>query len=103
VILAPVWAIWHLPLIGNEFPLPIVPAFVLSVFGGTFMLTWVFNGTNGSVLLPMLFHTTINTIGAGLIFPLFTGATLTILWWIYGFVWLCTGLGALLLLPNDRA
>jgi membrane protease YdiL (CAAX protease family) len=97
LILAPVWTIWHLPLIGNEFPMPIVPAFVLSVFGGTFMLTWVFNGTKGSVLLPMLFHTTINAIGAGLIFPLFTGAALAILWWIYGFVWLCTGLGALLL------
>ena len=102
LILAPVWAIWHLPLIGNKFPFPIVPAFVLSVFGGTFMLTRIFNGTNGSVLLPMLFHATLNTIGAGLIFPLFTGAMLTILWWIYGFVWLCAGLGGLLLLPNYK-
>jgi len=35
-ILAPIWALWHLPLVGNEFPLPIVAPFVLSVFGGTF-------------------------------------------------------------------
>jgi hypothetical protein len=56
LILAPVWAIWHLPLVGNEFPWPIVPAFLLSLFGATFMLTWLFNRTNGSVLLPMLFH-----------------------------------------------
>jgi len=96
LILAPVWALWHLPLIGNEFPLPIVVPFLLSVFGGTFALTWVFNGTKGSVLLPMLFHATINTVGAGLIFPLFAGAALVALWWIYGFVWLCIGLGALL-------
>jgi membrane protease YdiL (CAAX protease family) len=100
LILAPVWALWHLPLIGNEFPLPIVVPFLLSLFGGTFTLTWVFNGTKGSVLLPMLFHATINSVGAGLIFPLFSGAALVALWWIYGFVWLCFGLGALLFWAN---
>jgi membrane protease YdiL (CAAX protease family) len=100
LILAPVWALWHLPLIGNEFPLPIVGPFLLSLFGGTFTLTWVFNGTKGSVLLPMLFHATINSVGAGLIFPLFSGAALVALWWIYGFVWLCFGLGALLFWAN---
>jgi len=96
LILAPIWALWHLPLVGNEFPLPIVAPFVLSVFGGTFMLTWVFNGTRGSVLLPMLFHATLNTVGAGLIFPLFSDAVLVLLWWIYGMAWLCIGLGVLL-------
>lgn len=100
LILAPLWALWHLPLIGNEFPWPIVPAFVLSVFGATFMLTWVFNGTKGSVLLPMLFHATVNTVGAGLIFPLFSGTALVLLWWIYSLVWLCAGLGALLFSAN---
>jgi membrane protease YdiL (CAAX protease family) len=95
LILAPIWTLWHLPLIGNEFPLPIVPQFILSVFGGTLMLTWIFNGTNGSVLLPMLFHATINTIGAGLIFPLFSGETLIILWWVYSLVWIGVGFAAL--------
>jgi membrane protease YdiL (CAAX protease family) len=91
LILAPIWALWHLPLIGNEFPLPIVMPFILSVFGGTFALTWLFNRTNGNVLLPMLFHATINSVGAGLIFPLFSGGALITLWWIYGFVWLIAG------------
>ena len=100
LILAPVWTLWHLPLIGNEFPWPIVAPFVLSVFGGTFMLTWLFNHTKGSVLLPMLFHATINTVGAGLIFPLFSGGTLVLLWWIYGVIWLCAGLGMLLFRAN---
>ena len=93
LILAPIWALWHLPLIVNEFPLPIVVPFILSVFGGTFALTWLFNGTKGSVLLPMLFHATINSVGAGLIFPLFSGPILLTLWWIYGFVWLGVGFG----------
>ena len=96
VILAPLWVIWHLPLIGNEFPWPIVAPFVVSVFGATFVLTWVFNGTKGSVLLPMLTHATVNTVGSGLMFPLFSGAALIVLWWIYSLIWLCAGLAALL-------
>src|SRR3954469_4074229 len=41
LILAPLWALWHLPLIGHEFQGPIIPAFFISVFGGTLMLTWL--------------------------------------------------------------
>jgi membrane protease YdiL (CAAX protease family) len=96
LILSPVWALWHLPLFGNEFPWPIVPPFILSVFGGTCVLTWVFNRAKGSVLLTMLFHAALNTVGAGLIFPLFTGEALFVLWWIYSLVWVCAGVGLLL-------
>ena len=96
LVLAPIWALWHLPLIGNEFPWPIVAPFVVSVFGATFMLTWIFNGTNSSVLLTMLTHATVNTVGASLIFPLFSGSYLVALWWIYSFIWLCAGLGLLI-------
>lgn len=103
LILAPVWAIWHLPLMGNEFPWPIVPAFLLSLFGATFMLTWLFNRTNASVLLPMLFHATVNSVGAGLIFPLFTGAALLALWYIYGVIWLSVGLATLLFSAKKMA
>jgi uncharacterized protein len=103
LMLAPVWALWHLPLVGNEFPWPIVPAFLLSLFGATFMLTWLFNRTHGSVFLPMLFHATVNTVGAGLIFPLFSGAGLIILWYIYGVIWLCLGLATLLFSATSSA
>ena len=95
LILAPLWAVWHLPLIGHEFPGPIVPAFLISVFGGTFMLTWLVNHAKGSVLLAMLFHATINTVGAGLLFPLFSGPTLILLWYVYAVLWLGVGLTAL--------
>lgn len=95
LVLAPIWTIWHLPLFGNEFPWPIVAPFILSVFGGTFVLTWLFNGTKGSVFLTMLFHATLNVVGAGLIFPLFPGPSLVALWWVYSFLWLCVGMGLL--------
>src|SRR5262249_40391264 len=99
VILAPIWAFWHLPLFGNEFPWPVVTPFVLSVFGGTCVLTWLLNGAKGSVLLTILFHAALNTISSGLLFPLFSGATLIALWWIYGCIWLCVGFALLSFQP----
>ena len=92
LILAPLWAIWHLPLMGNEFPLHILPAFLIAIFPGTILQTWIYNRTNGSVFLQMLFHTTVNTVGAGLIFPLFTGKNLTILWYVYSLIWIAVAL-----------
>jgi CAAX protease family protein len=100
LILATLWAIWHLPLIGNEFQWPIVAPFLLSVFGATFSLTWIFNKTKGSVLLAMLMHATVNSVGAGLMIPLFSGGALVVLWWIYSVLWLFIGLCMLLFRAN---
>ena len=88
LILAPIWALWHLPLMGNEFPLPIIPAFLISLLAGTLIHTWLFNRTKGSVFAQMLFHATVNTAGAGLIFPLFKGAAFVAFWYVNGLLWL---------------
>jgi len=100
-LLAPVWAFWHLPLIGNEFPWPIVPAFVISVFGGTLFQTWLFNRTNESVLIEMILHAVVNTVGAGLLFPQFKGTPLVVLWSIYAILWFAAGL-SVLIFSSDR-
>ena len=92
LILAPLWALWHLPLLGNEFPLPIIPPFLLSVLGGTLIQTWLFNRTRGSVFVQMVFHAAVNTFGAGLVFPLFGGSSLLVFWWLYAILWLATGI-----------
>jgi membrane protease YdiL (CAAX protease family) len=91
LILAPVWAVWHLPLMGNEFPLPVIPAFLICLFGGTLIQTWLFNRTKGSVFAQMLFHATVNTVGAGLVFPLFKGSTFVVFWYVYAMLWLVVG------------
>jgi membrane protease YdiL (CAAX protease family) len=102
LILAPLWAIWHLPLIGNEFQWPIIAPFLLSVFGATFTLTWIFNKTKGSVLLAMLMHAMVNSVGAGLMIPLFSDGALVVLWWVYSVLWLFTGLCVLPLRANKE-
>jgi len=91
LILAPIWALWHLPLMGDEFPLPVIPAFLMSLLGGTLIQTWLFNRTKGSVFAQMLFHATVNTVGAGLVFPLFKGSTFVSFWYIYASLWLVAG------------
>ena len=88
LILAPVWALWHLPLMGNEFPFAVIPAFLISLLAGTVIQTWLFDRTKGSVFAQMLFHATVNTVGAGLVFPLFKGNAFVAFWYIYALLWL---------------
>lgn len=91
LILAPIWALWHLPLMGNEFPVAIIPAFLISLLGGTLIQTWLFNQTKGSVFAQMLFHATVNTVGVGLIFLLFKGPAFVAFWYVYAALWWITG------------
>jgi membrane protease YdiL (CAAX protease family) len=62
-LLAPIWALWHLPLwltgVPGRTPL-IYAGFLVSAFGLSVLLTWVYNSTGGSLLLVVLLHATIN-------------------------------------------
>jgi len=63
LILAPIWALWHLPiwLQGKPFQTPTLYAgFVVSAFALSVILTWVYNSTGGSLLLVVLLHATVN-------------------------------------------
>src|SRR3954451_5169128 len=91
LILAPVWALWHLPLFGNEFAPAVIPAFLISLVAGTLVQTWIFNRTRGSVFAQMLFHATVNTVGSGLIFPLMKGPSFVTFWYVYALLWLAAG------------
>jgi membrane protease YdiL (CAAX protease family) len=92
LILAPVWALWHLPLMGNEFPASVIPAFLLSLLAGTLIQTWLLNRTRGSVFGQMLFHAAVNTVGAGLVFPLFKESGFVTFWYVYALLWLAAGI-----------
>ncbi len=88
-----IWAIWHIPLMGIEFSWPIVPFFVVSVLAGSVISAWLFNRAKGSLLPLPIFHATVNSVGAGYIFPMFSGSDLTRLWWIYVALWSLLALG----------
>jgi hypothetical protein len=51
--------IWHLPLFfleGGSLPLSTIVGGVVVPFAFTFMATWLFNHTGGSVLMTILLH-----------------------------------------------
>ena len=65
-----VWALWHLPgtFLPNTSHTGRSPAewlwYIVGTIAFTVVITWVFNGTKGSVLLPMLLHAASNTTQA---------------------------------------
>jgi membrane protease YdiL (CAAX protease family) len=70
LILGVLHAIWHIPVIvyGSDTPLVI-----LIVISGAILNTWLFNHTNGSVLLAMLLHASLD-VTVGIFNPMFAGA-----------------------------
>ncbi len=63
-ILTVIWAFWHLPLWfipGAEVPKPFL-IYVLGVAAITLVMTWLHVRANGSVLLAMLFHASLNLV-----------------------------------------
>jgi hypothetical protein len=89
LILAPIVALWHVPLVVTH---QFSPAILLGAFAFTFVATWVFNHTGGSVFMTILLHTAEGTIGllAGVGF---VGAALAQLAWVYSGVWLVVVIG----------
>jgi membrane protease YdiL (CAAX protease family) len=88
LLISVVWAIWHVPLWGNEFAWNVVPAFLVSLLGGAFVLSWLYNSARQSILVPMLMHATLNTISAGYAFHLVGKSDLFGFWWLYAGLWL---------------
>ncbi len=72
LILGVLWAAWHYPLFllpvwaaqnGGATPVT-VGIYTVTVIGMTYLFTWLFNHAKGSLLLVILFHTSINILGA---------------------------------------
>jgi membrane protease YdiL (CAAX protease family) len=70
LILGVLHVIWHLPLFltGDDSPMVI-----LIIMSGAILNTWLFNKTNGSVLLNMIMHTSVN-FWVGIFNPMFAEA-----------------------------
>ena len=88
VILGILHIIWHLPLFGSEFDSTNILPWMLGLLGFTVISTWIYNRTQGNLLLPTLFHTSVNVTASYLFSTLFTGTDLIRLWWLWaGFWW----------------
>ncbi|MBE7470222.1 MAG: hypothetical protein DPW09_22375 [Anaerolineae bacterium] len=70
LILGVLHAIWHLPLFVTGAESPIL---ILIIISGAVLITWLFNHTQGSVLMVMLLHASLN-LWVGIFNPLFSEA-----------------------------
>lgn len=67
------WGAWHLPVLLGRDAVSIV-AFLLLSFGLSFIFTWMFNGSGGSLIPGLLFHATQNwEEGFETLFPALVG------------------------------
>jgi uncharacterized protein len=75
---------WHLPLmvVGQVHYSDIV-----LIMGAVVIFNWVFNNTNGSVLIIMLMHAMNNTISGSFFSPMFSGADSVRQSWLLAVVW----------------
>ncbi len=91
IILGLIWGLWHLPLFwtsGNFHQDIPIPLFLLQIVGFSVIYTWMFNNTEGSLLLAHLFHAASNTtLGILPILPVDTGGDLFPLWLAVGLLW----------------
>ena len=72
LILGILWAAWHLPfwiLLGNisEFGVGYIGLNFLFIVPMTFFMTWIFNHSRSSLLLPVAFHLVFNIINVAII------------------------------------
>lgn len=111
LVLGLLWVVWHIP--GFFIPglvLPPVPLewhvvlnFLIRVFAITFVFTWVYNRTSGSLLISVLFHAAFNALPGSLTLILFGQPTVADINWL---TWLTAGLNWLLvalLLYTERS
>jgi uncharacterized protein len=84
LILGVVWAFWHLPLMVAA----VIPwSDIVYVTVQSVVYAWLFNNTEGSVLLVMLFHTMNNVISGGYFHAMFSGAEWVRMGWLLVALW----------------
>lgn len=80
IIIGFIWALWHAPLFWAETGTAIsgytIDAYTIALFfgaviGSSFIYTWMFNGTAGSLFIAVLLHLSMNATGTitGMLFP----------------------------------
>jgi len=85
MILGVLHIVWHLPLLGVEYNASNVAPWMIGVLSFAILVTWIYLHTEGGLLLPMLFHSSVNV--SAVMFGWFSGEDLLRLWWLFGALW----------------
>jgi membrane protease YdiL (CAAX protease family) len=72
IVVGVLWGIWHLPLFWIRDSIQaVIPLgwFMVSIVAESILYTWIYNHTQGSILVVCLFHTAINTWAKIILLP----------------------------------
>jgi uncharacterized protein len=82
LLLGGIWVLWHLPvLISDPTGQRPVLQFVLGTLAQSVILTWLYNSTNRSLPIVIIFHAAVNT-AARFTLPGFDGGNYQVAWWV---------------------
>lgn len=97
LILSAIGVAWHMPLfLTDDTPWDVIPL----IIGGYFIFVWLFNNTNGSVLLAMVLHTSQNILAGQLFQPMFSDQDVARYIWIFSLIYAALVAGILLTCRN---
>jgi membrane protease YdiL (CAAX protease family) len=97
LILALLHMVWHLPLFGLEYDLQNGAPWALSVIAFAILATWLYRHTQGSLLMPALFHAANNTSAYFFFWAgMFSGGDLLRLWWLQAGLWVVAAVTVIL-------
>ena len=85
VILSAAWAGWHIPQFFSlhsfrDFSVAMVPVWLIGLFSGAVVMTWLYNRTGGSILACAVFHGMYNLTGGTLAAAGHSGAISVAMW-----------------------
>ena len=60
LILWVIWALWHFPLFFYMYTAAVLPGLLLGLLAGAIVFTWIYNSTDGSVLMTIIWHASFN-------------------------------------------
>jgi membrane protease YdiL (CAAX protease family) len=64
IILTVFWALWHIPQFFYVFEPAMVVGWLIGLFAGSVILTWLYNSTNDSILMAAIWHGCFNFLTA---------------------------------------
>lgn len=79
LILAALWALWHLPQFFYVFEPSMVFGWLIGLFAGAVVLTWLYNSTKDSILMVTIWHGCFNFVTATTVDTGFLPAVLSML------------------------
>jgi membrane protease YdiL (CAAX protease family) len=91
LVLAILWALWHLPQFFYLFDPAIAPGWSIGLFAGAIVFTWLFNSASGSILIVAIWHGCFNFMsgsdaGNGILATVVS--TIVMVWAVIVIVWL---------------